>query len=130
MAVFFEFFKTNTAQILGVISSLVLFYAVFMLVKQGRIQERYSLIWFLIAFIIFLISFFKQILDNISGVLGILYPPNALFAIMLGFTYILLLNVSTNISTVKRQNKSLIQEIGLLKERLEQLEKEKTDDKE
>jgi hypothetical protein len=37
--------------------------------------------------------------------------------------YLLLLNMSVSISTLKAQNKSVSQELGLLKLRLEELEK-------
>jgi hypothetical protein len=117
-----EFIRTNNAQIIGIFASLFLIYTVFMLVKTGRLQERYSLIWFLIAFFILTISVFRPLLEYFARFLGIIYAPNALFAVMVGCAYLLMLNISISLSAVKRQNKTLIQEVGLLRSKLEKLE--------
>jgi hypothetical protein len=125
-----EFIKINNVQIIGIFVSLLLIYTVFMLVKTGRLQERYSLIWFFIALFILVISAFRQLLEYFAQFFGIIYAPNALFAVMVGCAYLLMLNISISLSAVKRQNKSLIQEVGLLRAKLEKLESAGDDKKE
>lgn len=112
-----------SVQIIGIVFSLFLTISVFFLVKARRIQEKYSLIWFFVGVFIFIISAFKGLLEKVSRLIGIYYAPSALFAILISCSYLLLLNMSITNSTLKKQNKSLIQEIGLLKMKVDELEK-------
>jgi hypothetical protein len=56
--------------------------------------------------------------------LGIYYPPSFLFLLAIGFLIVLLLHFSTVISSQSDQNKRLAQEIGILKARFENREKQ------
>jgi hypothetical protein len=58
-----------------------------------------------------------------SYVIGIDYAPSAFFSILIVFSYLLLLNMSISITSLKKVNKNLIQEIGLLNLKVEELEK-------
>lgn len=110
-------------QILGAVFSLVLLVTVFFCVKAKRIQEKYSLVWFFIGLIILMFSIFRDLMEGFSDLIGVDYAPSAFLSLLIGFSYLLLLNMSISISTLKKKNKSLIQEIGLLNLKVEELEK-------
>ncbi len=112
-----------SVQILGIVFSVFLSSTVFFLVKNKRIQEKYSILWFLISGFVLIISVFRDFMEWFSNFIGIYYAPSALFAILISCAYMLLLNTSISISTLKKQNKNLIQEMGLLKLKVEELEK-------
>jgi hypothetical protein len=56
-------------------------------------------------------------------VIGVSYAPSAFFAILISCAYLMLLNMSVSISRLKTQNKALTQELGLIKLRMEEVEK-------
>ena len=116
-----------SVQIIGIIFALALIVSVFLLARRERIKEKYAIVWFMIGAFILIISIFKGLLEKISDLIGIYYAPSALFAILISCAYLLLLNMSISISTLKKQNKRLTQELGLMKIKLE--EREKKDEK-
>jgi hypothetical protein len=110
-------------QILGIIFSSLLIVSVFFLVKARRMREKYSLVWFLLGLFTLAISAFHGLIDRVSAIFGVDYAPSAFFAVLLVCAYLLLLHMSVSISSLRLHNKSLTQELGITKLRLEELEK-------
>jgi hypothetical protein len=112
-----------SVQLMGVAFSLIMIISVFLMVRARMIREKYSLVWFLIGLFTLVMSIFKNLMDWFSGLIGVDYAPSAFFAILIASAYLLLLNMSVSISGMKMHNKTLTQELGLTKLRLEELEK-------
>jgi hypothetical protein len=112
-----------SVQLMGIAFSLVLIISVFIMVRARMIREKYSLVWFLIGTFTLVMSIFKELMDWFSNLIGVDYAPSAFFAILIVCAYLLLLNMSISISGLKMHNKTLTQELGLTKLRLEELEK-------
>jgi hypothetical protein len=112
-----------SVQLMGVAFSLIMIVSVFLMVRARMIREKYSLVWFLIGLFTLVMSVFKNLMDWFSGLIGVDYAPSAFFAILIASAYLLLLNMSVSISGMKMHNKTLTQELGLTKLRLEELEK-------
>ncbi|MFK7693365.1 DUF2304 domain-containing protein [Paenibacillus sp. HJGM_3] len=110
-------------QLMGIAFSLIMLISVFVMVRARMIREKYSLVWFLIGVFTLFISVFRGFIDWFSDLIGIYYAPSAFFAILIGSAYLLLLHMSVSISSLKMHNKTLTQELGLTKLRLEELEK-------
>lgn len=113
----------HSVQLMGITFSVALFVAMFILVRQRVILEKSALIWFFVSILVFAVSVCVELMDNIANLIGVYYPPSLLFAVLISCIYFLLLNMSVNICTLKNNNKNLTQELGLLKLRLEELEK-------
>ncbi|MCU6791618.1 MULTISPECIES: DUF2304 domain-containing protein [Paenibacillus] len=112
-----------SVQLMGVAFSLIMIISVFLMVRARMIREKYSLVWFLIGLFTLVMSVFKDLMDWFSALIGVDYAPSAFFAILIASAYLLLLNMSVSISGMKMHNKTLTQELGLTKLRLEELEK-------
>ncbi|MEK3726098.1 DUF2304 domain-containing protein [Paenibacillus sp. FSL H8-0034] len=112
-----------SVQLMGVAFSLIMIISVFLMVRARMIREKYSLVWFLIGLFTLVMSVFKDLMDWFSTLIGVDYAPSAFFAILIASAYLLLLNMSVSISGMKMHNKTLTQELGLTKLRLEELEK-------
>ncbi|MDF2670463.1 MAG: hypothetical protein K0R67_2769, partial [Paenibacillus sp.] len=112
-----------SVQLMGIAFSLVLIVSVFIMVRARMIREKYSMVWFLIGLFTLVMSIFKELMDWFSNLIGVDYAPSAFFAILIVCAYLLLLNMSVSISGLKMHNKTLTQELGLTKLRLEELEK-------
>jgi len=101
---------------------LIIITSVFILVRERMLKEKYSLVWFMIGLFTLVMSVFKELMDWFSTLIGVDYAPSAFFSLLIACAYLLLLNVSVSISTLRRQNKALTQELGLTKLKLEELE--------
>jgi len=108
--------------LLGIIFSFILLAAVFILVRERHIKEKYSLVWFLIGLFILVMSVFEGLIDWFGDLIGVYYAPSAFFGLLIACAYLLLLSMSVSISHLKMHNKALTQELGLTKLRLDDLE--------
>lgn len=104
------------------VSSLI-FITVVELIRRDRLKERYSLIWLIASIVLIVFSSWRGLLHFFAAKLGIYYPPSFLFLLAIGFLIILLLYLSIIISSHSEHNKRLAQEIGILKRRLDHIEK-------
>ena len=111
-------------QWLGIIFSLIILLSVFFLVRERLLKEKYSLIWLVIGLFVLIVSLFRNLLDGFSDLIGVYYAPSAFFSLLIAGAYLLLLNMSVSISHLKAQNKALTQELGLLRLKLEDRERE------
>lgn len=109
-------------QIIAIIVTTGLFVLVFELVRQRRLMERYALLWLGSALTLLLLAAWKGLLDKVSHAVGIYYAPAALFVIAFGFVAVMLLHFSLVISRLSEQNKRLAQRLGLVQQRIDQLE--------
>jgi hypothetical protein len=109
-------------QIVAIIVTAGLFGTVFELVRRRRLMERYALLWMFATVVLLALAVWRDLLERVSSAVGIFYAPSALFAIAFGFVLVLLLHFSLVISRLADQNKVLAQHIGLLQQRLDQLE--------
>jgi hypothetical protein len=113
----------NKIAILSVIVSVVLLVAVLELTRKRRIREQYALIWLALGFLILIFSVFTKILDSIARWVGIYYAPSLLIVLIVFSGMVLGIHFTLVISKLAEDNKKLVQEIGLLKNRVENLER-------
>jgi hypothetical protein len=95
---------------------------VFELVRRKRLSERYAILWLLAALTLFVLAVWKGLLTSLSHDVGISYPPSALFAVAIGLIAVILLHFSLAVSRLSDQNKILAQRLGLLQQRVEDVE--------
>jgi hypothetical protein len=109
-------------QIVAILVTAGLFVVVFELVRRRRLMERYALIWLFSTTVLLALAVWKQLLEKLSTAVGIYYAPSALFAVAFACVLLLLLHFSLVISRLVDQNKVLAQQLGILRERVAQLE--------
>ncbi len=109
-------------QIVAIVVSALLTLGLLELVRQRRLLERYALLWLFSAGFLLVLSIWTGLLEELANVVGIAYPPSALFVFAFGFILILLLHFSVAVSKLADQNKVLAQKLALLEERQRQAE--------
>ena len=109
-------------EIVMIMGSVGLLLVVLELVRRRRLKEEYSLLWLLTAVVLLALSLWSSSLDLIAKIVGIFYPPTALFVVGFGFVLLLLLYFSTIISKLSGENNNLTQQIAILDWRVQQLE--------
>jgi hypothetical protein len=109
-------------QLVAILATAGMFLVVFELVRRRRLMERYALLWLFAATIILVLALWRGALEELAGAFGIIYAPNALFFIALGFIVVLLLHFSAAVSRLSDQSKVLAQRLALTEERIEGLQ--------
>jgi hypothetical protein len=105
--------------IVAAVAALMLLFVIFELIRSRRLQERYAMLWLLTGVVILVLGVWRGLLSRIADLVGIAYPPSALFVLAAFFILILLLHYSTVISKLSDQNRILAQRLALLENELE-----------
>ena len=105
-------------QIVGIIGATGLLFTILELVRRRRLLERYALLWLLAGIVLLSLALWRGALEKLATLVGIAYPPNALFFIAFGFVLLLLLHFSVAVSRLTDQSKVLAQRLALLEERV------------
>jgi len=104
----------HTIQILSIFGSLAFLVLIISLIRIRRLKEEYAILWLFFGLIFLFLSIFRKLLEFISSLLGIAYPPAALFLILILAVITILIHFSLVISKMKDKQKQLAQQIALL----------------
>jgi hypothetical protein len=119
------FEKITRPEVIMIVAPLLFFVAVLEMVRRRLLREDYSLLWLGTFGILIILSLFRNsLLDGIARLMGIFYPPTALFVVGFGMVLLVLLQFSSVITRLARENKQAAQHIALLSSRLRELERE------
>ena len=108
-------------QVIAIAVSLLFLSYVLWQIKKGRLREEYAFIWILSTIALILFSFWRNGLEVIARTFGVHDPPNLVFAGAIFAILVYLLHLSLAVSKLQMQNKTLAQELALLKEKLQKM---------
>jgi hypothetical protein len=108
--------------LVAIVGAATLLLTVLEMVRRRQLMERYALLWLLSAAVLLALAIWSGALARISHAIGVIYPPNALFFIGMGFILLLLLHFSSAVSRLSNQSETLAQRQALLEERLRRQE--------
>ncbi len=106
--------------VVAAIASVLLFAVILELIRSRRLQEHYALLWLLTAMVILVFAVWGDALNLLADLVGIAYPPSALFVVASLFILLVLLHYSTVISELAERNVKLAQRVALLELRLQE----------
>jgi len=110
-------------KILAIAGSGLVLVVVIELIRRGRLKERYSLLWLLAGGVLLAFALSRDLLEYVSHLVGVYYPPSFLFLLAFLFLLMITLHFSVVISGLSDKNKHLAQEIALLRREIEVLSK-------
>jgi len=105
--------------IIAAVAAVILLLVIFELIRSRRLQERYALLWLLTGLVILILAIWRGALEELASLVGISYPPSALFVLASFFVLLLLLHYSTVISKLSEQNMILAQRLAQLEHRVD-----------
>ena len=114
---------TDRLTLLVFIAALGLLLLVLEMVRRRALAEKYSLLWLIMSVVILLLAIARPALDRIAPMLGIYYAPSALFVAGFVGLLVILLYFSAVITQLTREARIAAQHIGILRERVDDLEK-------
>jgi hypothetical protein len=100
--------------------TVAIFAAVMTLVLKRKITERFAILWSCISILLLLASSigFRH-LFKVAQFLGIVYPPSALFLLVIFGLTLLMIELFTWVSKLNERTRALSQQLALLRDRLE-----------
>jgi hypothetical protein len=104
--------------IVAAVAAVILLLVILELIRSRRLQERYALLWLLTGIVILVLAAWRGALARLADLVGIAYPPSALFVLASFFVMVLLLHYSTVISKLSDQNRILAQRLAILEHSL------------
>ena len=110
-------------QIIAFILSLLVTGFIVEKVRRRSLAIEYSLIWIVAGLGMIFLSFWKNGIEYLAGLMGIFYAPSALFAVLGVLMLILCIHFSLAISKLSSSNRLLVQKIALLEDEIKTLKR-------
>ena len=108
-------------QIVSVLVGLVLLGLIFQLIRRNKLLERYAILWIASIGLLLAVAIWKQLMEKLAQLIGIYYPPSALFVLAIFCGMAIVLHFSVVISQLTTQNNKLAQEVALLRAEMDQM---------
>lgn len=100
---------------------IYVFFIVWML-KKRSLDIKYSLLWLLSAFVLLIVDIFPQIVGFLSSLFGIATASNFIYLAVMFFMLLLLISLTSIVSRQKKEIRTLIQNLSILKAKVEDME--------
>ena len=110
----------NVLKIIAIVVCGIGLMVIVELIRRGRLKEKYSLLWLFAGIILLIFSLSRGLLEYVSSLLGIYYPPSLLFLLAFLFLLLITLHFSVVISGLSDKNKKLAQELALLQQQMQE----------
>jgi hypothetical protein len=105
------------------IVALIILLVIIQILRKGRVPVKYSLVWFLSAIIIMFVSMFPGVLEYFAGLMGFATISNMVIGMMIVILLFITMSLTVIVSGQKEKIRLLIQEVSILKEKVEKSEK-------
>ena len=113
-------FNPHTIQFISILFSLAFLIFMIYLIRIRKLKEEYAILWLFFGVVFLFLSIFRKSLEFISSVLGIAYPPAALFLILILAVITILIHFSLVVSRMKDKQRQLAQQLALLDLRIKE----------
>ena len=114
-----DFILENRIQFLAVIGSGLMLGVIVELIRRKKMKEEYALLWLFSGTIFLVLSLWRDGLHAFAELVGIAYPPASLLLILVMGAFGIMVHYSIVISKLSDKNKSLVQELSILKREFE-----------
>ena len=109
-------------QYLLILGAFVLFGMIVWLIKNNKMEIKYSIIWLGFSFTMIIFSIWPQLVFILGDITRVINPVNFVFLTQIIFILLILLSVSAVISGFSKKIKRLAQTNALLEKRIRRLE--------
>ncbi len=116
---------TPRQQVVAALVSVGLILFIFELVRRRRLREEHSWLWMLSGGVILLFAVCYPALRWVTSLIGAGLPTSTLFFFGFFFLMLICIHYAVKISTLTVQMKNLMQELAMLKERMDREDRSK-----
>ena len=109
------------AEIFFLIVVGLFFLFIFKQLRKKRLDEKYTILWFVIAIVMIILPIVSPLIDKIAFFIGFHYPPMLLFVIVMLFFLIRTLHDSMELTKLNRQNQLFAQGLAIQENEIRKL---------
>jgi hypothetical protein len=91
------------------------------LLRTRRLREKYAITWLVVGLGVCVFGAFPTAVEWMADLVGVETPSNLLFALALIVLLIVCIQLSTEITTLEEETRTLAEEVALLRYDVEQL---------
>ncbi|MFD6092515.1 DUF2304 domain-containing protein [Oerskovia sp. NPDC060338] len=102
-------------------SCLVLVLSLLVLLRRRRLREKYVAIWLLLAIGVCIFGAFPALVTALATAVGVETPSNLLFALALMVLLIVCVQLSTEITSLEDETRTLVEEVAMLRHDVDEL---------
>ncbi len=107
--------------LVAILVCLVLVGALVFLLRTRRIREKYAAVWIVLTVAVIVIGLYPELAFWLSDLVGVQTPANLLFSVALVVLLGVCIQLSTEVSSLEEETRSLAEEIALLRLEVHQL---------
>lgn len=104
--------------IILIIINILFMLFVYSNVRRKKIILKYALLWFVASIILVICALTPNLMTSIANFMGIEKASNMVFLFVIGMNTIITFILTTIVSTQKNKITLLVQEVGILKEKM------------
>lgn len=105
-----------------IVITLIYLIIILKAIKNKKLQISFSIFWIITGLILIIAIAIPNLIQNISNILGFELSVNMIFCVAIFLSFYLIFNLNILLSKENKKNILLIQEISILKERVDELE--------
>ena len=111
-----------TLRIALIVVTVIYLFFILRAIKHKKVQLSFSVFWILTGLVLVIALAIPNLVENISHLLGFELTVNMIFCLSIFICFYLIFNLNIILSKENKKNILLVQEISLLKKRVEDLE--------
>jgi hypothetical protein len=104
-----------TGHAFAVVLCAMLLGLLFVLLRTRRIREKYAGVWMVVSLGVVVLAIFPKLAFWLSGVAHVSTPVNLLFAVSIAMLLAVCLQLSTEVSTLEEETRTVAEELALLR---------------
>lgn len=109
-----------TGYALAVTLCIIVVVLLFAMLRRRRIREKYAALWVVLAIAVALLGAFPRVAFWLSDLVGVHAPVNLLFATAFVVLLSVCIQISSEVSSLEEETRTLAEEIALLRLEVEQ----------
>lgn len=113
----------QSLNIVLIVITLVYIFLVIKSIRKKNLQMAFSIFWLITGIVLIIALLIPNLVENIARLLGFEVPANMVFCLTIFVAFYLIFNLTISLSKENKKNTELIQEVSILKKRVEEMEK-------
>jgi hypothetical protein len=109
-------------QIILFVGSVITLLIIINMIRKYNLELKYSILWLFFCVVNILLAAFSDIAKFTANLLSIKQPVNAIFLLSLSFQFFLIFSITLTVSRISNKFTQLVQEVGLLKKEVENMQ--------
>lgn len=105
-----------------IVITLIYIFLILKSIRKKKLQMSFSLFWLITGILLIIALLIPNLVENISKTLGFEVPSNMVFCLTIFVSFYLIFNLTVALSKENKKNTLLVQEVSILKKRVEKLE--------